>query len=211
MANRMLGRLPQGKDDRDHLFMVSRRITASLPPAMNLGANMPAQLDQGSLGSCGPNTASEMLQFDQRVEYMAIDPPSRLFVYWMTRYLMNTVNQDSGVDNRTLLSALAKYGQCSEKLWPYDVSKFTQQPNAAAKTAALPNKIVDYAAVAVNQQQMKGCLAAGIPFMFGFDVFQGMMTDQAAATGLVPGNRRRTRYAVLGMEGTLRQRRIRRN
>lgn len=186
MAHKYLGRLPQGRDDRDHIRLVSRRIAASLPVMVNLGANMPMHLNQGAEGSCGPTTLAEMLAYEQKAAAMLVDIPSRQFLYWWTRFLMNTVSQDSGVDNRTLMKVAATYGECSETLWPYDISKMTVKPPDSCTQAALPNRIVDYAAVLVNEVQIKGTIAEGNTVMFGFDVFKGMMTDQAEATGVIP-------------------------
>ncbi len=147
---------------------------------------MPAHLDQGNEGSCGPNTLAECIGYEQKVGGLPVAIPSRQFIYWYTRYLMGTVSSDSGVDNRTMLKAAMQYGFCPETLWPYDVSKMVTQPPPMCLQAALPNRIVDYSAVLVNEIQMKGCIASGNTFIFGFDVYPGMMTDACAATGLVP-------------------------
>lgn len=175
----------QAKDHRDWHYVPPRRLTLTLAPTVDLTANMGPLLNQGALGSCGPNTASEMITYDQKVEGLPLIEPSRLFIYYTTRDLMGTVNQDSGVDNRTLLKALAEFGFCAESLWPYDVSIFTTKPGAAAYAAALPNVITSYAAVEVDLQQMQACLATRFPFMFGFDVFEQIMSDAAAANGIV--------------------------
>lgn len=186
MANRRLGRVKQERDDRDRVFQVGRRMTASLPSLMNLGANMPMQIDQGDEGACGPNSMAEIIMFDQKVEYIPVALPSRNFIYYNCRVLMNTVSSDSGVDNRTLMKSMAKYGWCAESTWAYTDADMFEKPSQDAYKAAVINCISDYAAVGVNQLQMKGCIAQGIPFLFGFDVYDGMMTDETAATGLMP-------------------------
>lgn len=180
------GWVRQKPDSRDQLFLVPRRITASLPPAFDLSAGMPGQLDQENIGSCGPNTASEHIQYDQKVQSDIVVPPSRLFTYWTTRYLMGTVGEDSGVDNRTLAKALNKYGFCAETEWPYITSKFTLQPPSSCFVNALQNRITSYATVAQVLSQMKGTIVSGFPFVFGFTVFPSMLTDQVAETGIVP-------------------------
>lgn len=142
-------------------------------------------LNQSSLGSCGANTADELIEFDQKAEGQPVQSASRLFIYYCTRSLMGTVSQDSGVDNRTMLKALAQYGYCDESLWPYDVTKFASKPSAAAFAYAATNKITSYAAVAVNLAAMKAAIVSGFPFMFGFDVYQQIESDQAAQTGVL--------------------------
>ncbi len=178
----------QRPDHRDWRFTVSRRVTSQLPTQMDLSANMPPQLNQGSLGSCGPNSADECIEYDDRVQGMSVTSASRLFIYWVTRSLMSgsPINKDSGVDNRTMLKAVAQYGYCAESMWPYDVAKFTQKPPAACFAAALANRIQSYAAVEQDLDQMRGCIASGFPFVFGFDVFSSFMSDEVAATGVVP-------------------------
>lgn len=153
---------------------------------IDLTSNMGVQLDQSPWGACGPNTVAELDQFDERVQGLPMKLTSRLHHYWWTRYLMGTTSTDSGVDNRSMLKAAAKYGLCSdESLWPYIDANFFQKPSAEANQAALANLIGDYAAVIQSLEQMKGCLANGRPFLFGFDVYDQIMSDEAAATGLV--------------------------
>lgn len=182
------GWVRQEPDHRDFRFEVSRRITTQLPPSLDLSHNMPPQLDQGDLGSCGPNSADECIMYDEKVQKMTVTGASRLFIYYVTRSIMQgkPVRQDSGVDNRTLLKALSQFGWCKESLWPYDTTKFTKKPSAACYNAALANRIKSYAAVAQNLTQMQGVLVSGFPFLFGFDVFNPMMSDAVAKTGIVP-------------------------
>ncbi len=169
--------------DRFHFAREDRH----LAPYFDNSPNMGRQLDQGAEGPCGPNTAAEMIEFDQIVQNLLVAGASRLFVYWYTRYLMGTVMQDSGVDNRTMLKALANYGFPAEALWPYDDStaSMVKQPTPAVATAAKLNCITDYAAVVQSLTQMKGVLAGGKPFMFGFSVYSQMESAQAAANGIL--------------------------
>lgn len=185
---RSFGWKRQPRDDRDFQFAPSRRLLASLPSSLDLAAGMGPQLDQGNLGSCGPNAADECIAFDQGAESLPVVGASRLFVYYCTRDLMNTISDDSGVDNRSMLKALNKWGFPAESLMPYkdDATTFTHRPADSVYNAALVNRIINYAAVAQTPQTMKGTLASRLPFVFGFDVYPGMLSDQAARTGIVP-------------------------
>ncbi len=176
--------------ERDWVYVIPREILAALPVSYDLTSSMKDKLDQGSLGSCGPNTAAECIQCDQGLENLPVVLPSRLFIYWVTRYLMGTTNQDSGVDNRTMLKALAGYGYCPETLWlpngaGYDIRQFTRQPSKDCFQAAQANRITSYAAVTKTLDQMKGTNVTGFPFIFGFDVYQQIEGDEAAATGII--------------------------
>jgi C1A family cysteine protease len=178
----------QEPDYRDFHYVVPRTMTAQLPPKADLSANMPPQLDQGELGACGPNSLDECAEYDEKVQGLKVNSASRLFIYWVTRSLMpgKPTDEDSGVDNRTMLKAVAKYGFCNETLWPYKVAKFSHKPPQSCFTAARKNRIKSYAAVQQNLAQMKGCIASGFPFLFGFDVYESFMTDAVAKTGIVP-------------------------
>lgn len=177
----------QAFDPRDpHLLLPSyllRRLTHTADISSGLGP----QLDQGEEGSCGPNTADELITFDQKLEEIKELGASRLFIYWFTRYLMGTLNQDSGVDNRTMIQALNRYGFPPESVWPYDDTRgsMLRQPTQQVINEAAANKIADYAAVVQSPDQMKGVIASGKPFMFGFDVYQQIESEQAATNGVV--------------------------
>ncbi len=181
----------QPHDPRDFKMLFSPRRLATLPSAVSLAPNMSQPDMQGDLGSCGPNTADEHLKFDFKAQGLPVRNTSRLFTYYNTRSLMGSqyVNQDSGVDNRTMLKALNKFGFCDETLWPYDINKFKQKPPQAAFDAAASNKITSYAAVATDLQQMKACLASGHPFIFGFDCFEAIESFEVGSSGLLPDPR----------------------
>ena len=198
MPNHFFGWRPSLPDRRDRKFSVPPSVLASLPPAVDLTAGMSPVLDQGGLGSCGPNSLSSLIQYDQKAQGLSVVAPSRLFLYYNTRSLMNTVDSDSGVDNRSMLKALARWGFCDEGLWPYSdgPTKFKQKPPQPAYDAGLPNKVTDYSAVDQTAVTMKGCLAAGRPFLFGFTVYESFESAAVEATGVVPMPGRRE--AVLG-------------
>lgn len=193
-SNRYYGWKRQQPDRRDFRFTPNPEIFAALPPAADLTAGMGSVLDQGPLGSCGPNSIDSLVMFDQQKQGMAVDSISRLFTYYTTRQLMGTTGEDSGVDNRTMLKALHQYGFCSETLWPYDPVYAEGQhqqtafktPPQSAYTAALPNAINNYAAVAQNLDIIRGCIASGFPFLFGFTVYESFESPQVSHTGMVP-------------------------
>lgn len=188
------GWLPSKPDFRDKIFSTPENILETLPAKVDLTVptlTKPFEptIDQGQLGSCGPNSISMDLVYRMlKLSKPRSTQPSRLFIYYFTRVLMGSsyVNQDSGVDNRTLLKALAKYGWCDEKLWPYDISKFTQKPPAKAISQASYRRNLTYANVPQDINQMRGCLAAGKPFLFGFTVYESFESDAVANTGDVP-------------------------
>lgn len=184
---------PSPPDIRDHRYSVAPEILRALPASVDqsqpeLGSPWTPTWNQLQLGSCGPFGVAQDIVFSalRQQGLSSVPMPSRLFIYWVTRLLMGTVGQDSGVDNRTLLKALNKYGWCDESLWPYDISKFTIQPPAQCFTQAAGRKIIQYLAVAQNLEQMKGCIASGDPFLFGFTVYDSFESAETTRTGIVP-------------------------
>ena len=185
--NYYYGWQPSPPDFRDHIYQVSKDIdVAALPPSVDL--SQPPVFDQGKLGSCGPHSAAADIIFAAKSQQhlTEVPVPSLLFVYYNTRLLMGTVNSDSGVNNRSMLKALAKYGWCDETLHPYNVGTFRNRPSLEAFTQAATRRIAKYESVPQDLLTMKAALAAGDTFIFGFTVYSSMETAAVARTGDVP-------------------------
>lgn len=181
------GWTPSPPDFRDHVYQVSKDIdVSSLPPSVDLA--QPPVFDQGAIGSCGPNSAAADIIFAAKSQQHLtnVPTPSRLFIYYFTRFLMGTTNSDSGVNNRSMLKALAKYGWCDESLHPYVPSKFRDKPSLEAVKQAATRVIVKYESVPQDLLTMKAALAAGDTFIFGFTVYSSMETSAVARTGDIP-------------------------
>lgn len=115
---------------------------------------------------------------------------SRLFQYYATRKVEGTVGEDSGATIRDTLKASNKYGVVDEKLWPYDISKFTVNPDQSVWTAAAAHKVTSYHSIADGDlATMKSALALGFLVGFGFQVYTYFLSQQMAAQGVlrVPG------------------------
>ncbi len=110
---------------------------------------------------------------------------SRLFIYYNERLIEHTVDSDSGAMLRDGIKTLAKKGVCSEKCWPYDISKFTVQPPMACYEEAADHIITEYARIN-SVDEMRTCLADGYPFVFGFSVYESFVSQEVAQTGIVP-------------------------
>ena len=181
------GWVPDLPDQRDKIYQAPARMAAALPRAVDLRAGCPDVYDQGQLGSCSANAIAAALQFDQ-MKQGAADPfaPSRLFIYYNERAIENTISQDSGAMIRDGIKSVSKQGAPHETLWPYDAAKFQTKPTRAAYTDASTHRALHYQRVTPTLQQMKGCLAAGYPFVFGFSVYESFETNAVAASGKVP-------------------------
>lgn len=114
-----------------------------------------------------------------------------------------TVDSDSGAQIRDGIKSVGKQGDCPEPLWPYVPTKFSVKPPAACYQNAIQHKAVSYQRVARNMNQIKGCLASGYPFVFGFSVYDSFMSAAVAKTGHVampkPSEKLEGGHAVLAV------------
>jgi len=170
-------------DPRDHLFALTA--PASIPAVVDLSPKCSPVENQGQLGACTGNSIVGAMEYlDRNFKSDTIDL-SRLFVYYNERVMEGTVKTDSGAVIRDGIKSLAKLGVCPESECPYDVRKFTVKPSAKAYKDALPHRITSYERLS-TLMEMQACLAAGFPFVFGFEVFASFESDAVAKTGIVP-------------------------
>lgn len=203
-----LGWLPDLPDARDIPFRAVFRVPRALPSRCDLRAGCSAVEEQGELGSC---TAQALVGALEYLELGALADGrrascyrdlSRLFVYFNEREAMGTVREDSGAMLRVGIKTLAKLGVCAEALWPYDVSRFARRPAAACYEEARGHSITAYQRL-TSVAEMKACLAQGLPFVFGFSVYEHVMSRQVARTGVIrlpePNERLQGGHAVLAV------------
>lgn len=194
------GWTPSKPDFRDLMYAAPTEVLTALPAKVDLAtpkvkAPFEPTWNQSRLGSCGPHTIAADVVFAALMQQKlkASPMPSRLFIYYVTRLVMGTVNSDSGVSNRDLLKAVARYGWCDEALWPYDIARFRERPPQVAFEQAVTRKISQYLAVQQTLEQMKACVASGDPFIFGFSVYESFEHPQTQKTGKVPMPKRSER------------------
>src|ERR1700730_1515073 len=174
-------------DARDHLYAAPPPVLQALPPSVDLRPGCPPPYDQGQLGSCTANAIAASIQFERRKQKLSPDfVPSRLFIYYNERVIEGTVESDSGAMIRDGIKSIAHQGDAPETDWPYDIAKFAQKPPAKAYSDASRHKAVLYQRLIQDLNQMKGCLASGSPFVFGFTVYQSFESKEVATTGQAP-------------------------
>jgi C1A family cysteine protease len=174
-------------DHRDFLFTAPTMVQAALPAKADLRRHFPPPYDQGQLGSCTANAIAGVLHFDELKEKMPHPfAPSRLFIYYNERVIEGTVDSDSGAQLRDGVKAVSKLGACPEPEWPYDIVKFTDRPPANVFKDARKDVARNYLRIPQVLSQMKGCLAAGYPFVFGFTVYESFESAAVAKSGMVP-------------------------
>jgi C1A family cysteine protease len=186
-TNKRFGWVPDLPDHRDHMYSAPLRVVTALPPKADLRSKCPPVVDQGQLGSCTANAIGNAHRFNQIKQSQPGDfMPSRLFIYYNERVMEGTVGEDSGAMIRDGIKSIAQLGVCPEKMWPYQIAKFTTKPLAACYKEALKHQAISYQRVVQTLAQMKGCLASGYPFVFGFTVYESFQSPAVAKTGTVP-------------------------
>lgn len=183
---RRYGWIPDQPDQRDHLYSAPPEYLAALPPRVDLRRRCPAIYNQGQLGSCTANAIAAAVEFERMKQKLSVFVPSRLFIYYNERVIENTVRSDSGAQLRDGIKAVASEGACPEPEWPYVIAKFTTRPPQRAYNDAKLDRAVQYQSLVQDPNQMKGCLASGYPFVFGFTVYQSFETATVARTGRAP-------------------------
>jgi C1A family cysteine protease len=187
MPRHNYGWVPDLPDQRDFLFAAPMENLAALPAVADLRPNCPREVyDQGHLGSCTANAIAGALEFEQLKQGLKTFTPSRLFIYYNERVMEGTVNSDSGARIRDGIKSVGSIGACPEADWAYDITKFADKPVQPAYKDAPLGKALQYQRVPQVLNQMKGCLASGYPFAFGFTVYESFESDQVAQTGVAP-------------------------
>ncbi len=111
---------------------------------------------------------------------------SRLFEYYATRKIEGSTGYDSGATIRDTIKAGYTYGVVDEAMWAYDVSKFTVNPPTNVWTAAATHKVTSYHSIADGAiETMKAAIVSGYLVGFGFVVYDAMMTNAMALSGLL--------------------------
>lgn len=180
------GWVPDLPDGRDLLYAAPPKALAKLPPKVDLRSKCPPIYDQGELGSCTANAIGGAFEFDQMKQRRKAFTPSRLFIYYNERAIEGTVDSDSGAQIRDGVKSVAKQGVCDEAQWPYEIDEFRKKPARGCYAEGRKNQAIRYLRLAQALSQLKGCLAEGFPFVFGFAVYESFESQDVAKTGHAP-------------------------
>jgi C1A family cysteine protease len=202
-SNKWYGWLPDLPDQRDHLYAAPPQVLRKLPRQVDLRPQCPPVFDQGALGSCTANAIANAYRFDVLRQRGPDFVPSRLFIYYNERVIEGTTDSDAGAMLRDGIKTLARQGVCSERTWPYRLARYADKPTARAYREALGHQALGYQRLVQDAWQMKGCLASGFPFVFGFSVYESFESSAVTRNGQVPmpapGERMVGGHAVLAV------------
>jgi C1A family cysteine protease len=149
---------------------------------------MPPIYDQGQLGSCTANSAAAIYDYERSLQGLKFLTPSRLFIYFWTRFIEGTVDTDSGGQIRDAIKAMRLYGVVAERRWPYVISRFTKHPSNTLVLAAKHDVVVKQYAVTQTEAGLKSALNAvpPRPINFGFTCYPDLESAETAKTGILP-------------------------
>ncbi len=196
MSARVYGHRRDSVDHRDFRFHAPAPLIEQLPPRVDLRSNCPPVYDQGRIGSCTANAIAAALEFCAMKQGQKSVTPSRLFIYWNERDIEGTVSRDAGAQIRDGIKVVSSIGAPRESSWQYDDTpadpltglwmanaKPRQKPNCFAYRYAKDCDAIAYLSVVQTLDQLRGCLAQGFPFVFGFQVFTAFESAEMGQFG----------------------------
>ncbi len=169
---------------------VTKTTNVKIPATVDLRPWFSTVENQGSLGSCTANAGVGVVEYFERRAFGKYIDASRLFLYKATRNLLHLTG-DTGAFLRTTMGALALFGTPPEEYYPYIIAEFDKEPSAFCYAFAQNYQAISYyrldppgTAKDVLLARIKTYLAAGLPSMFGFTVYNSYA--QAGTTGKFP-------------------------
>ncbi len=187
MDKKKYGWLCDLPDQRDlRMYFMPRLDVSEWPLSVDLVNDyMPPVYDQGQTSSCTGNAIAAAVQYDHAKQLLPHNVPSRLFAYYNGRLLEDNQSWDVGAAIRDVVKGLNKYGICDEATWPFDDSAVVSPPSDAAYAEGALHPSVEYRRLDGTEDSLKGCLASGFPFVFGFTVYDAFESDTVAKSGVL--------------------------
>jgi C1A family cysteine protease len=149
--------------------------------------------NQLSLASCQVNAGVGLVEYFERRAFGKHIDASRLFLYKVARKLDHEEG-DTGATPRSTMGALVLFGVPPEEYWPYTDKRpdFDAEPTAFCYAFAQNYRTIKYVRLDppgiskdVLLHTIKVFLAAGIPSIFGFPVYDDSW-NQSIETGNIP-------------------------
>jgi C1A family cysteine protease len=163
------------------------------PASVNLREYFPPEVeDQEILGSCTACSGVGVVEYFQRRAFGEHLDASPLFLYKVTRLFMGwQFTGDTGATIRATMGALALFGVPPERYWEYNVKRFDEEPPPFCYAFAQNYQALTYYRLDPPNEptesvlhSIKANLAAGLPSMFGFPVYESI--DRPLAPGEIP-------------------------
>jgi len=167
-----------------------------LPTSHDLREYFPPVEDQGAIGSCTANAAAGLVEYLQMRTHGTYLDLSRLFLYKATRTYLGMTG-DTGAYLRSTMGALRLFGAPPERFWPYEPEKYDDEPPAFLYAFAQSYTALEYyrldpptASRPDVLAAVKRHIAAGLPSMFGFTVYENLQTSDTGDVAFPAENER---------------------
>ena len=162
------------------LRLLKQTEKGDLEPEINLRKYCSPVEDQETLGSCTAHAGVGLIEYYEKRSFNKHIDASRLFIYKVTRNLLRLVG-DTGAFIRTTMGAMRLFGVPPERYWHYNIEEFDLEPPAFCYSFAQDYKSLRYLrldppGMSLKEllDEIKTKLAAGIPSMFGFTVYDSI-------------------------------------
>jgi C1A family cysteine protease len=172
VKNIFLDAVPSIADDRDYRYSQSK---IALKQSVDLREWDSTVDDQSYIGSCVGNAIANAYELTVRRLYPEkFVELSRLFIYYNSRLFDNSYKEDIGTYIRDGLKSAARYGICSEKLWPYIEENFDDQPYPECYVDASQRIVTRYETL-YTLRDMLEIINDNRPIVIGLNLYTGFM------------------------------------
>jgi len=200
-----LGAHRAAPDGRDVPLALARLPIQTLPPSVDLRANLPPIWDQGQTNACTAYASLAGLALQQRKQKRTVlEQPSHTFTYYFTRKREGTQNTDGGANIRDAMKSLANEGACGVKDWPdgnqfinldpagqWQQVRFETPPRIYGYDipqdptyVAAHHRLITYRAVPLSGDAVRLSVANGFGVVFGVELFSSWWAT--GGDGMVP-------------------------
>jgi hypothetical protein len=169
-------------EDSTHSKYVAR--VTDYPPVVNLLPEFGPVYDQLSLGACTAFGLTGLASWYTFVTTGVWQEYSELAQYYYERALQGTIDEDSGATVPESITVWETEGVIPESVWPYNVALFTDPPPQVADPFKIDPSYVRYLGHRPTSSDVVSALASGLPVVFGYDVYPGLMPSMTAGQDL---------------------------
>ena len=148
--------------------------------------------NQGNIGACTAFAGVGMFEYYQFKAFGKYIDGSELFIYKAERNMLNWTG-DTGAYLRTAMGALTLFGVPPSDYYPYDTSKYEDEPPAFVYSYGQSFQALTYYRLdplgttgTVTLANIKKQIRAGIPVMMGFTCYTSLNHDKTNESGEIP-------------------------
>ena len=182
------GYIPDFPDFRDLSYAAPAPIVRALPDFVNLyysGQVASLVFDQVATSSCVGQSVAKAVNSGLIIQQAKnIYVPSRAFIYYNARKIRGIEKLDKGCMIRDAIKSVNQTGVVAEDKFPFTVENMLAKPPLALYKESQKHQVVKYMRIPRRLSQIRGCLADGYPFIFGFSVYDSFYSDDVITKGI---------------------------